>query len=124
MEHLDHAFDHVHLRVANADKSFRFYSAVLGALGMQLTRKEDDFWCGEFYASPADDYVSRIHLAFKAQDEESVRRFYAAGLAGGGSSNGEPGIRGYHPGYYAAFLLDPDGNNIEAVYHGRARQTQ
>lgn len=52
-----------------------------------------------------------------------VRAIYAAGLAAGGKDNGEPGERPYHPGYFAAFLLDPDGNNIEAVYHGEAKRT-
>ena len=123
MEHLGRLIDHVHIRVADADKSFRFYSAVLDTLGMQLAREGNDFWCDEFYASPADDYVSRVHLAFQARDEEAVRRFHAAGLAAGGRNNGDPGLRDYHPGYYGAFLLDPDGNNIEAVYHGPAQRS-
>ena len=59
-----------------------------------------------------------MHLAFQAADRATVDRFHAAGLAAGGRDNGAPGERSYHPGYYAAFLLDPDGNNVEAVYHG------
>ena len=55
------------------------------------------------------------HIAFRANSEQAVRDFYAAAIAAGGTDNGEPGPRAYHPGYYAAFVLDPDGNNIEAV---------
>ena len=64
-----------------------------------------------------------MHLAFQAPDRAAVERFHAAGLAAGGRDNGAPGERGYHPGYYAAFLLDPDGNNIEAVHHGPATRS-
>ena len=63
------------------------------------------------------------HLAFQAKDEAMVQAFYDAGLAAGGTNNGAPGERSYHPGYYAAFLLDPDGNNIEAVFHGAAKRS-
>ncbi len=59
-----------------------------------------------------------MHLAFQAADQDAVQRFYEAALAAGGRDNGAPGERSYHPGYYGAFVLDPDGNNIEAVYHG------
>lgn len=62
--------------------------------------------------------TSSAHLAFQAGDKETVRRFHDAALAAGGTDNGAPGARTYHPGYYAAFVLDPDGNNVEAVYHG------
>ena len=62
--------------------------------------------------------TAAVHLAFQAEDEQTVRRFYEAALAAGGADNGAPGERAYHPGYYAAFVLDPDGNNVEAVYHG------
>lgn len=59
-----------------------------------------------------------MHLAFQAEEQDAVARFYEAGLAAGGRDNGAPGERSYHPGYFAAFLLDPDGHNIEAVFHG------
>ena len=59
-----------------------------------------------------------MHLAFQAEDEAAVRRFHDAGLAAGGTDNGRPGERSYHPGYYAAYVLDPDGYNVEAVFHG------
>jgi catechol 2,3-dioxygenase-like lactoylglutathione lyase family enzyme len=67
----------------------------------------------------ADGQVSRVHLAFRAADQQEVDRFYAAAVGAGGTDNGAPGFRDYHPGYYAAFVLDPDGNNIEAVFHRR-----
>jgi catechol 2,3-dioxygenase-like lactoylglutathione lyase family enzyme len=62
-------------------------------------------------------------VAFQAKDEAMVKRFYEVALAHGGKDNGAPGPRDYHPGYYAAFVLDPDGNNIEAVYHGPAKRS-
>lgn len=75
--------------------------------------------------SPAAQGVltGRHHLAFQAQDRAMVERFYRTALAHGGQGNGAPGERPYHPGYYAAFVLDPDGNNIEAVYHGEANRS-
>ena len=59
-----------------------------------------------------------LHVAFQAPDRATVDRFYEAAIAAGGRDNGPPGERDYHPGYYAAFVLDPDGTNVEAVYHG------
>lgn len=67
--------------------------------------------------------TGRAHFAFQAQDRETVARFHQAGLEAGGKDNGAPGERPYHPGYYAAFLLDPDGNNVEAVFHGEAERS-
>jgi catechol 2,3-dioxygenase-like lactoylglutathione lyase family enzyme len=67
--------------------------------------------------------TGRCHLAFQAKDRAMVDAFHSAGVANGGTDNGAPGMRPYHPGYYAAFLLDPDGNNIEAVYHGEANRS-
>jgi predicted lactoylglutathione lyase len=67
--------------------------------------------------------TGRNHVAFQAESRDMVDAFYKAALAGGGKDNGSPGERAYHPGYYAAFVLDPDGNNIEAVYHGEARRS-
>src|SRR6185312_13146268 len=63
------------------------------------------------------------HLHLRARDRATVERWYTAGLAAGGRDNGAPGERPYHPGYYAAFLLDPDGNNVEAVYHGPSKRS-
>jgi len=67
--------------------------------------------------------TGRNHIAFQARDRATVEAFYNAALAAGGKDNGAPGERPYHPGYYAAFVLDPDGNNIEAVYHGEAKRS-
>ncbi|TGV98974.1 VOC family protein, partial [Mesorhizobium sp. M2D.F.Ca.ET.145.01.1.1] len=67
--------------------------------------------------------TGRHHLAFQARDHAMVDDFHKAGLAAGGTDNGAPGERPYHPGYYAAFVLDPDGNNIEAVHHGPANRS-
>ena len=112
--------DHVHLRVADLERSRTFYRAALGALAppMTLTEGRDFFEADELFVSAADGPGSSVHLAFQAADRETVRRFHAAALAGGGTDNGAPGERPYHPGYYAAYVLDPDGNNVEAVFHG------
>ncbi|WEX78326.1 VOC family protein [Sinorhizobium numidicum] len=117
--HQGRLIDHIHLRVGDLNVSKRFYQAVLGALGHQPSYQSNSaFAFDEFYVDQADDYCTRVHLAFQAADQDAVQRFYKAGLAHGGMDNGAPGERQYHPGYYAAFLFDPDGNNIEAVYHG------
>jgi len=109
--------DHVHLRVADLEASRRFYSAILGVLGIEIAHGADYFEADELFVDHGET-VSRVHLAFQARDRSMVQRWYEAGLAAGGRDNGAPGERDYHPGYYGAFLLDPDGNNVEAVYHG------
>lgn len=127
--HLGRLIDHVHLRVKDLDVSRRFYRAALDAL--ELTNgwgeRHDAFFVDELYVDRADDAgsgpVSRVHLAFQARSQEAVHRFYAAALAAGGRDHGAPGPRDYHPGYYGAFVLDPDGNNIEAVWHGPATRS-
>ncbi|MQW86686.1 VOC family protein [Sinorhizobium saheli] len=117
--HQGRLIDHVHLRVRDLAASRRFYKAVLGALGHRPTYETDKLFAfDEFFVDAADDYRTRVHLAFQATGPDAVHRFHDAGLANGGTDNGAPGERSYHPGYYAAFLLDPDGNNVEAVYHG------
>ena len=117
--------DHVHLRVADLERSRRFYRAVLGAVapGVEPAEGPDFFEAGELFLSAGDGPLSSVHLAFSAPDRETVRRFHAAALTAGGSDNGAPGERAYRPGYYAAYALDPDGNNVEAVCHGRAGDT-
>ena len=68
--------------------------------------------------------ATHVHLAFQAPDRATVDRFYAAAIAAGGKDHGKPGVREqYHAGYYAAFVIDPDGNNLEAVYHGPAKRS-
>ena len=117
--------DHVHLRVRDLDAAKRFYRAVLAALGREATFENDDaISFDELWIDAADDAgPSHVHLAFQAADQDAVRRFHQAGLKAGGRDNGAPGERTYHPGYYACFLLDPDGHNIEAVFHGPSRRS-
>jgi catechol 2,3-dioxygenase-like lactoylglutathione lyase family enzyme len=122
--HRGRLIDHVHLLVTDIEESKRFYRAVLNAVGRNLTGEGDDyFFADELFVSKADGQTSRVHLAFQAEDLAAVKRFYEAGLAAGGRDNGSPGERHYHPGYYAAYLFDPDGNNIEAVYHGPVQRS-
>jgi catechol 2,3-dioxygenase-like lactoylglutathione lyase family enzyme len=123
--HRGRLIDHVHLVVRDIDASKRFYDAVLGALGIPAGIAGPDFFqYDELFVSTANsraasgELTGRVHLAFQAVDRDAVGRFHAAGLAVGGKDNGAPGERPYHPGYYGAFLLDPDGNNVEAVHHG------
>lgn len=125
--HRGRLIDHVQLVVADFGASQRFYQALLDVLEIPIGgREEDFFWADEFVVSTADSEAAegrltgRQHFAFQAKDRETVDRFHAAGLRAGGTDNGRPGERPYHPGYYAAFLLDPDGNNVEAVFHGAA----
>ena len=118
--HRGRLIDHVHLRVADLAASKRFYRAVLRAVGKEHAIREGDeyFSADELWIDKAEGPVSRVHLAFQANGPEQVKAFHAAALANGGRDNGGPGERHYHPGYYAAFAFDPDGNNVEAVYHG------
>lgn len=122
--HRGRLIDHIHLRVADLARSRAFYSAVLAALGREITFETATFFVAdELFVDKADSYVSRVHLAFQAEDTAAVQRFYEAALAHGGQDNGAPGERHYHPGYYGAYVLDPDGNNIEAVWHGPATRS-
>ena len=130
--HVGRLIDHVHLRARDLDATSRFYSAVLAVLGLEGYSDTDHagvpfFQADELFISPVDPAEgiapTHLHLAFQAKDEAMVRAFYDAGLRAGGRDNGGPGERPYHPGYYAAFLLDPDGNNIEAVYHGPVKRS-
>ena len=115
-------FDHIGLQVKDLDASVRFYSAALSPFSLVLCSRdgsgagfgpagEPALW---LYAQAKAS--KGTHLAFRAQDRAAVERFYAAGLGAGGRDNGKPGLRAdYGPKYYAAFLIDPDGNNVEAV---------
>ena len=114
--------DHLHLRARDLEASRRFYSAVLAALGIAVVNAPDHFFADELWVD-AGETPSRVHVAFQCADRAMVDRCYTAGLAAGGKDNGAPGERRYHPGYYAAYLLDPDGNNVEAVYHGPSRRS-
>ena len=108
------------MRVRNLAASRRFYAAALGALGRELRVGDAHFSADELWVTADGPPTQRLHLAFQAHDEDAVRRFHAAAVAAGGTDNGAPGERSYHPGYYAAYVLDPDGNNVEAVFHGQA----
>jgi catechol 2,3-dioxygenase-like lactoylglutathione lyase family enzyme len=121
--HVGRLVDHVHVRVRDLDASRAFYTAALGALGREVRSGEGFAACDELWISADGPPTERVHLAFQTDGEEAVQRFHAAAIAAGGRDNGAPGERSYHPGYYAAFVLDPDGNNIEAVYHGPARRS-
>ena len=116
--HAGRLLDHVHLRVADLDASRRFYEAALAPLGIPVRGGEHSFAADELYVSADGEPTRGLHIAFQAADQETVQRFYEAALAAGGRDNGGPGEREYHPGYYSAFVLDPDGTNVEAVYHG------
>jgi len=127
--HRGRLIDHVQLVVRDLAASQAFYTAVLGALEVPMGgASEGYFWADELFVSSAGSPASqghltgRHHLAFQARDEAMVNAFHQAALAHGGTDNGAPGLRQYHPGYYAAFVLDPDGNNIEAVFHGPAQR--
>ena len=122
--------DHLQLVVRDLAASRRFYGAVLEVLGIPIGGEAQDyFWADELFVSSVDSRAAagvltgRHHLAFQAKDRAMVDAFHKAGLAAGGKDNGAPGERHYHPGYYACFLLDPDGNNIEAVFHGEAKRS-
>lgn len=125
--HRGRLIDHVHLNAQDLEASKRFYKAVIQALGHDIAVVEGPgfFYADELWvqAVTAGSQATRVHVAFQASDRDTVRRFHAAGLAAGGRDNGGPGPRSYHTGYFAAFLLDPDGNNIEAVYHGEGQRS-
>ena len=128
--HRGRLFDHVQLVVRDLAASQAFYTAVLEALQVPMGGADEGyFWADELFVSSADSpaaqghLTGRHHLAFQARDQAIVDAFYQAALAHGGIDNGAPGERPYHPGYYAAFVLDPDGNNIEAVFHGDAQRS-
>ena len=118
--HLGRVFDHVHLRVRDLEGSRRFYQAALGALGRELRTGGGFFSFDELWVTSDGPPTSGLHIAFQAENEDAVRRFHSATIAAGGVDNGAPGERAYHSGYYAAYVLDPDGNNVEAVFHGPA----
>jgi catechol 2,3-dioxygenase-like lactoylglutathione lyase family enzyme len=122
--HFGRLLDHVHLRVADLEASKRFYAAAVGALGRELGgERPGAFWVDKLYFSDDAEPTARLHLAFQTPDRETVDRWHAAVLAAGGRDNGAPGERPYHPGYYSAYALDPDGNNVEAVNHGPAERS-
>ncbi len=128
--HRGRLIDHIQLVVRDLSAAQTFYAAILDVLNIPMGGTGDGFfWADELFVStPASlaaqgHLTGRNHLAFQARSRAVVDAFYKAALASGGKDNGAPGERPYHPGYYAAFVLDPDGNNIEAVYHGEANRS-
>jgi catechol 2,3-dioxygenase-like lactoylglutathione lyase family enzyme len=128
--HRGRLIDHIQLVVKDLAASKRFFMAAFEVLGIPLGGEaKEHFWVDELFVSSPGSKESlgkltgRVHLAFQAPDRATVDRFYKAVIAAGGRDNGKPGERPYHPGYYAAFVLDPDGNNIEAVFHGAAKRS-
>lgn len=128
--HRGRLIDHIQLIVRDLPAARQFYSAIFNSLNIPIGgTAKDYFWADElFISSPESEaaqgaLTGRHHLAFQAQSRSMVDSFYQAAIANGGRDNGSPGERAYHPGYYAAFVLDPDGNNIEAVYHGEAKRS-
>ena len=128
--HRGRLVDHVQLVVRDLSASRRFYEAVFAVLGVPVGGEGPGFfWADDVVISSTDSPAAQgrptgpTHLAFQAPDRATVDRFHAAAVAAGGKDNGAPGERPYHPGYYAAFARDPDGNNIEAVYHGPAKRS-
>ena len=123
--HKGRLIDHIGLVVRDLTASKAFYGAVFGSLNIPVGGSDEhNFWADELFIGSSDSeevegaLTGRVHIAFQAQDRAMVDAFYKAAMAHGGRDNGPPGERSYHPGYYAAFVLDPDGNNIEAVVHG------
>lgn len=126
--------DHIGIKVSNIKESKRFYLMVLETLGFQLTRDTETSVAfgvldgfqkstdpgGEFWLSIGQPNPPLVHFAFSAESRDCVNAFFRAGIAAGGIDNGKPGLRlKYHRYYYASYLVDPDGYNIEAVFHGK-----
>jgi catechol 2,3-dioxygenase-like lactoylglutathione lyase family enzyme len=115
-------YDHIGIKVGNLDASVRFYTAALAPLGYVLySRDENGAGFGPkgepaLWLYPHKGAVGGAHIAFRASGHDAIRKFHAEGMEAGGSDNGGPGLRSdYSPTYFAAFLIDPDGNNVEAV---------
>jgi len=123
--------DHITIGISDFSRSTAFYDKALAPLGMKRlfdvphehSGGVDCTGYGDtrpfFWLAEEDATRGKLHIAFTAQDKAAVDGFHAAALAAGGKDNGAPGLRPhYHPGYYGAFVLDPDGHNVEAVFHG------
>jgi len=122
--------DHVTIGATDIERSKRFYDQALRPLGVARLYAQDNRFAGYGIAPKAFFWIgiretpqTGAHVAFTAADRATVDRFYKEAIAAGGSDNGPPGVRAhYHPNYYGAFVLDPDGHNIEAVCHKRAEE--
>jgi catechol 2,3-dioxygenase-like lactoylglutathione lyase family enzyme len=119
--------DHVGFAVADYEKSKAFYEKALAPLGMTLLMefaeaaagfgKEDGSRPSLYHEADSEPVRGRLHIALRAENRAQVDAFHAAAVEAGGTDNGAPGLRWYHPEYYSGYVLDPDGNNIEAVCH-------
>ncbi len=109
--------DHLDVHASDYAESVRFYETVLEPLGIPRIAEADEWTCfANVNVSKRKPRTTGLHLCFHARSREQVDAFHQAGVDAGFRSNGKPAYRGYGPGYYAAYLLDPDGNNIEALY--------
>jgi catechol 2,3-dioxygenase-like lactoylglutathione lyase family enzyme len=112
-----HVFDHLDVHASDYAESVRFYETVLAPLGVPKLGVEGGATCfTNLNVAGRTPATQNLHLCFVARSREEVDAFHAAGVAAGFRSNGAPAYRDYAPGYYAAYLLDPDGNNVEALY--------
>jgi catechol 2,3-dioxygenase-like lactoylglutathione lyase family enzyme len=126
-EAMSDIFDHAGIKVTDFDRSLAFYTAALGTLGIKPLMNfeyEGDRHAGfgltrpEFWIGTSREKAGGVHFAFTARSRAEVTAFHTTALATGGRDNGGPGLRAeYSPNYFAAFVFDPDGNNIEAVCH-------
>ena len=128
--HRRRPLDHIQLLERDIAASTRVYKAVFEVLKIPLGGEADDhisadelFISTKESAAAQGKLTGRTHLAFQGKSRETVEQFYKAALAAGGRDNGAPGERSYHPGYFGAFVIDPDGNNIEVVFHGPAKKS-
>jgi catechol 2,3-dioxygenase-like lactoylglutathione lyase family enzyme len=127
--------DHVSISVRSLENCVSFYDAIMQALGCEKVYQtatslgygerckagEESHTCLAVYESETSNTDDARHWCFKASSQESVIRFHEEGIKNGGQSNGEPGIRmHYHENYFGAFLYDPSGNRVEAVFHGKS----
>jgi catechol 2,3-dioxygenase-like lactoylglutathione lyase family enzyme len=127
------SIDHITCTVSDFERSKAFYQHALAPLGIKVMmefgpsagfgKTKPDFWVAggpaSFQTAEQLKLITPIHVAFQAASTAEVDAFYEAAVAHGGKSFGAPGLRAhYHPGYYGAFVLDPDGHNVEAVFHG------
>jgi catechol 2,3-dioxygenase-like lactoylglutathione lyase family enzyme len=110
-------FDHVDVHATDYPESVRFYETVLAALGIPKLAERDEWTCfANLNVVNRQPPTGNLHLCFHTRSKDDVDAFHRAGVEAGFRSNGAPGYRDYDVGYYAAYLLDPDGNNVEALY--------
>ncbi|HZQ82709.1 MAG TPA: VOC family protein [Gaiellaceae bacterium] len=119
--------DHIGFASADYERSKAFYERALAPLGFTLLMefseaaagfgRENDDRPSFFLEAQGEPVHGRLHIAFEAESRAQVDAFHAAALEAGGTDNGKPGVRWYHPDYYGGYVLDPDGNNVEAVCH-------